>query len=398
MTVLNATVDPSLARLVGGVRERIASRPAQQQPTWEDADSRQEIVSLLAASTPLVSEGEVLRLREGLANVAQGQAVVLQAGDCAEPITDTADDVVDAKVHALAKMEDALQTRSGQPVVKIGRIGGQFAKPRSQTHEVVSGSSLPTYRGALVNDPFPSARARRHEPERMLRAHAAAAAITGRVRSHTEQTVWTSHEALVLDYETPLLRTTTAGEVMLSSAHTVWIGARTNQADHAHVELASRIINPVGCKVTAFTTEESLSAIAQRIDPARQDGKLMLIARMGDSIDRLPALMRTLQQEGYKPIWMSDPMHANTVTASDGRKTRYMEAITRELTAFQDAAASEGVHAGGVHLETTIDAVRECLGTSSDLRDGHAPYTSLCDPRLTLSQAIEVLNHWKIRN
>ncbi|MCT2184470.1 3-deoxy-7-phosphoheptulonate synthase [Brevibacterium casei] len=398
MTVSNPTVDSSPARAAGGVQESIASRPARQQPTWEDTDSRQEVLSLLTASTPLVSEGEVLRLREELASVAQGEAIVVQAGDCAEPITDTADDIVDAKVHALAKMADALRTRGGQPVVKIGRIGGQFAKPRSQTHEVVSGASLPTYRGALVNDPFPSARARRHEPERMLRAHAAATAITGRVRSHAEQMVWTSHEALVLDYELPLLRTTTAGEVMLSSAHSVWIGARTNQADHAHVELASRIINPVGCKVSASTTEDSLSAIARRVDPARQAGKLMLIARMGDSIDRLPALMRALQEQGHEPIWMSDPMHANTVTASDGRKTRYMDAITRELTAFQDAAASVGVHAGGVHLETTIDTVRECLSTWGDLRDGHAPYTSLCDPRLTLSQAIEVLNHWKIGN
>lgn len=398
MTVFNSVVDPCIARLVGEVRESIASRPAQQQPTWEDADSREEVISLLAASTPLVSEGEVLRLREGLANVAQGEGVVLQAGDCAEPITDTADDIVDAKVNALTKMADALRRRSGKPVITIGRIGGQFAKPRSKTHEVVTGSSLPTYRGALVNDPFPSACARRHEPERMLRAHAAATAITGRVRRYAKQTVWTSHEALVLDYETPLLRITTAGEVMLSSAHTVWIGARTNQTDHAHVELASRIINPVGCKVSASTTNDTLTAIARRIDPAREDGKLMLIVRMGDSIDRLPSLMRAIQQEGHKPIWMSDPMHANTVMASDGRKTRYIEAITRELTEFQDAAASEGIHAGGVHLETTIDAVRECLGTSSDLRDRLASYTSLCDPRLTLSQAIEVLNHWKIRN
>lgn len=164
MTVLNSVVDPCIARLMGEVRESIASRPAQQQPTWEDADSREEVISLLAASTPLVSEYEVLRLREGLANVAQGEDVVLQAGDCAEPITDTADDIVDAKVNALAKMADALRRRGGKPVVTIGRIGGQFAKPRSQTHEIVSGSSLPTYRGALINDPFPSARARRHEP------------------------------------------------------------------------------------------------------------------------------------------------------------------------------------------------------------------------------------------
>ena len=379
-------------------RDSIASRPAQEQPTWECREARGEVMAILGASAPLVSEEEIMDLRAQLADVASGMAVVLQAGDCAEPITDTTAGIISAKVQALFTMAETLESKSGKPVVQIGRIGGQFAKPRSQTHELVDGSSLPIYRGALVNDPFPSVRARRHEPGRMIRALSAATAIMSHLRNHDGPPVWSSHEALVLDYEIPQLRATARGEVMLSSAHTIWLGARTNQLDHAHVELASRIINPIGYKISASTTEDDLRAIMDRIDPKRQPGKLTLIVRMGDAIDRLPALMEGVQREGHQPIWMSDPMHANTVTASDGRKTRYIEAIIRELTAFQDAAMAEDIRAGGVHLETTIDAVRECLRGPDDLRSRDDPYTTLCDPRLTVEQAVEVLSHWRVRD
>lgn len=396
MTTLDTAPPANVGDPTADARARIASRPALQQPDWKDEEARDRSMAGLEASAPLVCEEEVWGLRARLADVVHGKAVVLQAGDCAEPITDTTAAIVEAKRSALVSMADALRTRSGRPVVRIGRIGGQFAKPRSRSHETVAGASLPTYRGALVNDPYPSARARRHEPERLLRAHAAAGAILAHIRADPERLMWASHEALVLDYELPQLRTTSSGEVMLSSAHTIWLGARTNQLDHAHVELASRIINPVGCKISGSTTEDDIRGLADRIASNRPAGKLMLIARMGAEVHRLPSLMQALRQEGHRPIWLSDPMHGNTVTAPDGRKVRYLDAMTRELLEFQEAATAEGVCAGGVHLETTIDMVRECLRDPEDHRGGQDPYTSMCDPRLTVDQALELLGHWTI--
>lgn len=377
-------------------RRTVAALPAAQQPTWRDEPPRAQALVALGAGHQIVSESEVTDLRARLRAVADGRAVVLQAGDCAEPMTDTSTVVVEAKARAIDDMSAALAAAGSRPVIRIGRIGGQFGKPRSQTHEMIGGALVPTYRGPLVNDPFPSARAREHEPQRLLRARESAHAVTMALRRRAGNTVWTSHEALVLDYELPQLRLTSHDEVMLTSAHTIWIGARTNQLDHAHVALASRIINPVGCKVSAGISPSELLSLVEKLNPHRESGKLMLIARMGSGIDRLPALMEAVRREGHQPIWMSDPMHGNTTTAADGRKTRYIESITEELRRFQDVARASDSRAGGVHLETTIDDVRECLANKHDLRDGHAPYTTLCDPRLTVAQAIEVLGHWQI--
>lgn len=376
-------------------RTSIAALPAQQQPNWGN-DARDEAIASLEQSAPLVTESEIAELKSRLGEVADGKAVMLQAGDCAEPMTDTVSGVVEQKALALVIMGQLLGHQAGAPVVRIGRIAGQFAKPRSQSHETVSGSLVPTYRGGLVNDPYPSARAREHEPERLLRARAAAEVITEQLRFRGGDRIWTSHEALVLDYELPQIRPTSDGRAMLTSAHTIWIGARTNQIDHAHVALAANIINPVGCKVSANTTPDELAALAEAINPNRETGKLMLIARMGASVDRLPELMNVVKRQGQPAIWLCDPMHGNTLTASDGRKTRYVESIKHELVEFQCAARATGIIVGGVHLETTIDDVKECLVNDQDVRDGHAPYTTLCDPRLTIRQALDVLSRWEI--
>lgn len=381
---------------LGDTRRAIGALPAQQQPIWRDAAARDEAISSLERSAPLVSESEIAELKDRLRAVANGNAFLLQAGDCAEPTTDTASDVVENKAHALDVMSQMLQRRAHAPAVRVGRIAGQFAKPRSQSHETVGGSLIPTYRGGLVNDPYPAARAREHEPQRLVRARTAAEVTTQRLRRRSGDRIWTSHEALVLDYELPQIRPTSDGQAMLGSAHTIWIGVRTSQLDHAHVALAASIINPVGCKVSASTTPEELVSLTNAINPNRETGRLMLIARMGTSVDRLPALMDAVKREGHPAIWLTDPMHGNTLTAADGRKTRYLEAIKSELVEFQRAARATGVIAGGVHLETTIDDVKECLINDEDVREGHHPYTSLCDPRLTIPQAVEVLYHWQI--
>lgn len=389
------SINTALITPVQDTRTAIGAFPAQQQPNW-DHDARNQAIVSLERSALLVSEAEINELKDRLQEVVDGEAVMLQAGDCAEPMTDTASDVVEQKALALDIMGQVLKHTTGAPVLRIGRIAGQFAKPRSQSHETVSGSLIPTYRGALVNDPYPSARAREHDPERLVRARAAAEVITGQLRSRGGDRIWTSHEALVLDYELPQIRPTSDGRAMLTSAHTVWIGARTNQIDHAHVALAASIINPVGCKVAANTTPDELVALVDAINPDRETGKLMLIARMGADVDRLPGLMNAVKRQGQPAIWLCDPMHGNTLTAADGRKTRYVQTIRNELVEFQRAARTTGIVAGGVHLETTIDDVKECLVNDQDVRDGHDPYTTLCDPRLTIRQALDVLSHWEI--
>ncbi len=380
---------------VADTRLAVRALPALQQPGWALHRDRDEALSILERSVPLVTESEVIELKDQLGRVAAGHALVLQAGDCAEPIADTDSETVGSKVRALRTMSLVLEERTHRPVVRIGRIAGQYAKPRSQTHETVGGSSIPTYRGALVNHPFPSVRARAHEPQRLLRAHTAAETITRQLRCLAPEQVWTSHEALVLDYELPQVRPTSDGRAMLSSAHTVWIGARTAQRDHAHIALAARVTNPVGLKVSPTTTPADLAAIVETVDPDREHGRLMLIARMGSRVDRLPGLMEAIKRKGHPVIWMCDPMHANTMTAADGRKTRYLDAVAAELVAFQRAARSAEVVAGGVHLETTVDDVRECLRDPLDQRDAGDRYTTLCDPRLTTEQAAEVLAHWE---
>lgn len=392
MTRINTTLRESIE----DTRRAIEALPAQQQPNWHDREARDDAVSFLERSAPLVTESEIAELADRLRAVANGRAILLQAGDCAEPLADTAPGIVEDKARALDLMAQVLERRTGAPAVRIGRIAGQFAKPRSKPYEVVGGIPLPTYRGALINDPRPSARAREHEPGRLFRARAAAEAITLQLRLRAGETIWTSHEALVLDYELPQLRPTTDGRTMLGSAHTVWIGARTNGLDQAHISLASNIVNPVGCKVSAGVGPDALAALANAVDPEREPGRLMLVSRMGAAIDRLPALMDAVKREGHPVIWLCDPMHGNTLTAADGRKTRYLEAIANEIVAFQRAARAAGVVAGGLHLETTVEDVKECLINEQDPRECSDPYTSLCDPRLTIRQAVEMLSLWNL--
>lgn len=392
MTSSTAGTGESTARL----RWMLRGLPAQQQPEWPDVTALGNARTALERSAPLVLESEIAEFKNQLRSVAEGDALILQAGDCAEPMTDTSAAVVERKAQALRAMSIVLEEGTGLPVVQVGRIAGQFAKPRSKSHESVGDELIPSYRGPAVNDPHPSAEAREHRPERLVAARKAAGAIAEHLRSRRGDRIWMSHEALVLDYELPQIRPATNGRSVLTSAHTVWVGARTNQIDHAHISLIANVINPVGCKVSPDLSPEQLVALVNMVDPDREPGRLMLIARMGPKAEQLPALMTAVKKAGHPAIWLCDPMHGNTVEATDGRKTRYLTDITHELNWFQYAADSTGSIAGGMHLETTVDAVQECLTRSGDERAADAPYTTLCDPRLTLQQAAEVVSHWKI--
>jgi len=289
-------------------------------------------------------------------------------------------------------------------VVRVGRLAGQFAKPRSRPVETVDGVDLPAFRGLMVNSPERNALARRPDPLRMLLCHRAASTAMGYLwrasswRPNTSGPVWTSHEALVLDYELPQIRHLSGGRLMLGSTHWPWIGDRTRQIDGAHVRLFSAISNPVACKVGPGMTPDELKALCAALDPAREPGRLTLIARLGADLvaQRLPELVAAVRAAGHPVIWLCDPMHANTVIAADGRKTRQVDTIVREVRAFQEAVTAAGGVAGGLHLETTPDEVSECVA-DADALSVHRPddrYTTLCDPRLNPEQALAVVANW----
>ncbi|ONK15542.1 3-deoxy-7-phosphoheptulonate synthase [Streptomyces sp. MP131-18] len=381
----------------------IKSETARQQPRWDDAEHVRRVREELGAAPALVGADDVYTLRSVLAAVAAGQAHVIQAGDCAEdPAESTAGDVA-RKAGLLDVLAGVLKGITHRPVVRAGRIAGQFGKPRSHPTERVGELELPVYRGHIVNGPEPDPQGRRPDPQRLLDCYQAA----GEVMDHLgwrrrpdgpriDPPVWTSHEALVLDYEVPLLRRDAAGRTFLASTHWPWIGERTRQADGAHVTLLAAVANPVACKVGPGMTTGDLLALCERLDPGREPGRLTLIARMGATAvaDRLPPLVAAVRAAGHPVIWLTDPMHGNTVTAPDGLKTRYVEWIVREVQDFQAAVrAGEGV-AGGIHLETTPDQVTECVPNPSAVDETRDKYTSLCDPRLRPEQAVSVVSAW----
>ncbi|NUT49061.1 MAG: phospho-2-dehydro-3-deoxyheptonate aldolase, partial [Saccharothrix sp.] len=274
----------------------------------------------------------------------------------------------------------------------VGRLAGQFAKPRSRPTVVVDGVELPVYRGDLVNAPHPDARARQADPARLIAGYQAARAATGRLRlAHPR--LWTSHEALVLDYELPMVRPDERGVPLLTSTHWPWIGDRTRAVDGAHVRLLASITNPVACKVGPGTTPAQVRALCARLDPEREPGRLTLIARLGaDRVSALlPPLVEVVRAAGHPVIWLCDPMHGNTVTDAAGRKTRLVDTVVREVAGFVAAVRAAGGVAGGLHLETTPDEVEECGWGGFPT----GPYTSLCDPRLNPGQALAVVAAWR---
>ncbi|MFF8594435.1 3-deoxy-7-phosphoheptulonate synthase [Streptomyces sp. NPDC015220] len=378
---------------------------ALQQPPWEDTARVAEVRAELARRPALVEPRDVDRLHTLLARVAAGEAHVMQAGDCAEDPAESTADHVARKAGLLNMLAGALEMESGRPVVRVGRIAGQYGKPRSQSFERVGALELPSYRGHMVNSPLPDPELRRPEPLRILTGYDAAHTVMGHLGWHGPHSgapigapVWTSHEALLLDYEVPMVRRHEDGRPLLTSTHWPWIGERTRQVDGAHVTLLAAVANPVACKVGPTMTAGDLLALCERLDPARVPGRLTLIARMGAGTvtERLPGLVAAVRAAGHPVIWLSDPMHGNTVTAPGGLKTRLVRTVATEIEGFRAAVVAGGGTPGGLHLETTPDDVSECVADESALDAVGTAYASFCDPRLNPAQALAAVGAWSV--
>ncbi|MFC0439917.1 3-deoxy-7-phosphoheptulonate synthase [Kutzneria buriramensis] len=382
----------------------VRRKPAAQQPQWEDRARIRRVREELATRPALVSAADTHRLRGMLARVAAGEATVVQAGDCAEDPAECVVGYVARKAGLLDVLAGTMKMITHKPVVRAARIAGQFAKPRSSPTERVGDLELPVYRGHMVNSPEPDPEGRRPDPDRLLMGYRAASDAMGHLGwlgasrlSIIDTPVWTSHEALLLDYEIPMVRAGGDGRPLLTSTHWPWIGDRTRQLDGAHVELLSRVVNPVACKVGPSSQRDELLALCQRLDPERAPGRLTLIARMGAAgvVDLLPPLVRAVKAAGHPVVWLCDPMHGNTITAPDGLKTRLMDTVVREVEEFQSAVRAGGGIPGGLHLETTPDEVTECVSSESHLTEVGTKYTSFCDPRLNPSQAVHAVTAWQ---
>ncbi|MFD6888678.1 3-deoxy-7-phosphoheptulonate synthase [Streptomyces sp. NPDC059957] len=375
----------------------------EQQPVWADPGRAADVRAELAARPGLVGWEEVQMLRMLMAEAAVGTYQVIQAGDCAEDPAECGPQAVNRKIGLIDALAGVMKINTGKPVIRIGRIAGQFAKPRSSPTEIVDGRELPVYRGHLVNGPGATAEERRADPERMLSCYAAADQATTLLRQRTGAwmpptgaPVWTSHEALVLDYERPLLRRTAGGQRYLSSTHLPWIGERTRDPQGSHVRLLAQVANPVACKVGPTMSPAELVDLCTRLDPGKEPGRLTLIARMGvDQVAaRLPALVAAVREAGHPVSWLCDPMHGNTIKTLSGMKTRSVQTVIEEVVAFQQAVGAAGGIAAGLHLETTPDDVTECVWSEGQWAEVHTRYTTLCDPRLNPRQAVAVAGAW----
>lgn len=374
---------------------------ARQQPVWRDVRGLNRVRGELLGRPGLVTAEDTARLRWLLGRVVTGDHRVLQAGDCAEDPAECTPHGVRARTAVLDTLAETMSARTGHHVVRVGRMAGQFAKPRSSPTDRVGDLELPAYRGPMVNAPEADPVAREPDPGRLLTGYDLSRTVHSALAEHGRDpasaprtAIWTSHEALLLDYELPLLRRLDDGGVLLASTHLPWIGERTRQVDGAHVHLLARVVNPVACKVGPTMAVDELLALCEVLDPDRQPGRLTLIARMGFGTVRrtLPNLVRAVRAAGHPVIWLCDPMHGNTVRAADGRKTRVVVSVIREVEGFQDAVLAERGVAGGLHLEATAQPVAECVRTAG--QEPGTPYTTLCDPRLNLTQADEVVRAW----
>jgi 3-deoxy-7-phosphoheptulonate synthase len=368
----------------------------RQQPDYPDPVALEAALRELSAYPPLVPLAQADALRDALAGAQSGRAFLLQGGDCAESFAEFSVENIRTSAALLQAMAQRLAAASGLPVVRIGRMAGQFAKPRSRSHEERNGLSLPMYRGDIVNGIAFEAAERVPDPERMFRAYSQSAATLAQLGTHAEaraEALYTSHEALLLPYEEALVRReglTFYG----SSAHFLWIGDRTRFPGSAHVELLRGLANPLGIKCGPSLEPETLLTLLGALNPGRQAGRVTLISRMGAEriTERLPPLLRVVREEGHPVLWVCDPMHGNTVRARSGYKTRPLSAIQTELELFFALTAAEKARAGGLHVEMTGRDVTECTGgpipvTEQDLG---ARYHSHCDPRLNPAQAMEV--------
>ncbi|GAA2264351.1 phenazine biosynthesis protein PhzC [Streptomyces atrovirens] len=389
---------------MSNTRLLIPSRAAQQ-PDWTRWDDLDRVLGELARRPALVSEETTAALREELAFVARGTAFVIQAGDCAELFSDSGPERIRAKATALHALGDLFESLTKLPVVRIGRFAGQYAKPRSNPWEQLpDGTRVPVYRGDAVNGAEATASARQPDPHRLLRAYELAqrALVELRTAPPASGTVsavlaptYISHEALLLEYEHALLRSDARGGRYASSAPFLWIGERTRQPDHAHIDLAATVSNPVGVKVGPDASPADVTALLDRLNPGNQPGRLTLIVRMGaERIGvALPALLAGLGPRAAEAVWMTDPMHGNTRTTAAGQKSRVLTDVLSEVETFFTVMRAHGLHAGGLHLESAPDDVTECVLRTEDLAvDTPLPrYESACDPRLNPAQAAEVV-------
>ena len=425
------------------------AKPRVQMPDYPDAVALSAVEAQLSKYPPLVFAGEARRLKKQLALAAEGKAFLLQGGDCAESFAEFSADNIRDTFRVMLQMAVVLTYAAKVPVIKVGRMAGQFAKPRSAPTELIGGVEYPSYRGDIINGFEATPEARTPDPQRMLQAYTQAAASlnllrafsTGgfadihRVHSWTlgfaehdkaeryremanrisdaldfmnaagvnSQTAnelsrvdfYTSHEALLLEYEEALARVDSiTGQIVAGSGHMIWIGDRTRQPDGAHVEFARGVLNPIGLKCGPTTTAEDLKVLMAKLNPENEAGRLTLIARFGAGKvgDILPRLIRCVQEEGAKVLWSCDPMHGNTIKAASGYKTRPFDSVLREVREFFQVHKAEGTVPGGVHFEMTGQDVTECTGGLRAVSDESLAdrYHTACDPRLNASQSLEL--------
>ncbi|WP_433227787.1 3-deoxy-7-phosphoheptulonate synthase [Actinomadura formosensis] len=383
-------VDRLLARRL----DEALARPAAQQPRWPEPEQASAVIGRLHHADPIVAPEETARLSGRLASVARGAAFLLQGGDCAETFAGNTESHLRANLRVLERMAAVLGRAAGMPVVKIARMAGQYAKPRSNAVDTLG---LPVYRGDIVNSAERTPAARTPDPHRMARAHANAAGAMELVRGLCAGEVYISHEMLLLDYERAVLWVDAAGpEPLLSSglAHFPWIGDRTRQLDGAHVAFAELLANPIGLKIGPSVTPEQAVEYVRRLDPHRTPGRLTLVSRMGHTLvrDVLPPIVEKVNASGHEVIWQCDPMHGNTRTSGNGYKTRHFDHVVDEIAGFFEVHRRLGTHPGGIHVEVTGDDVTECLGGSSGIAETDLParYRTACDPRLNAGQAGEL--------
>ena len=420
--------------------------PISQQPSWQDSEVFNASVKELSALPPLVFAGEVDILRERLAAAAQGKAFLLEGGDCAETFEGATADKISARVKTILQMAVVLTYGAAMPVIKMGRMAGQFAKPRSSNDETRNGVTLPAYRGDIVNGYDFTPESRAHDASRMLRAYHTSASTLNLIRAFTQGgfadlrlvhtwnkgftenpaharyeslardidraikfmascgadfealkrvEFFASHEALLLDYERALTRIDSrTGLPYGTSGHFLWIGERTRELDHAHVDFLSRVRNPIGVKLGPSTSGDDALRLIDKLDPEREPGRLTFITRMGagNIREKLPSLVEKVTASGAQVLWVTDPMHGNTVTSPNGYKTRNFDDVIDEVRGFFEVHHALGTVPGGLHVEMTGDDVAECLG-GADPIDQEAfldRYESVCDPRLNHMQSLEM--------
>jgi 3-deoxy-7-phosphoheptulonate synthase len=362
--------------------------PALQQPPWNSEEVLSSVREELAGRAPLTDCGAHARLQQQLALVAAGRSFLLQGGDCAELFSDSGPERIAAKAAQLADLAGVFEGIAGVPAVRIGRLAGQYAKPRSEPLETLAdGRTVPVYRGDAVNGTEPTPEDRVSDPRRLLAAYEHAGTALRVLGRGTGRGLYTSHEALLLDYEEPLTRTCDChGETYASSAPFVWIGDRTRQPGGAHLDWAERIANPVGVKVGKTADHGEIEEIVERLTAGRPAGRLSLIVRMGAGPigGRLPGLVERL---GDRVIWVSDPMHGNTTVRATGQKTRLVPAVLEEVEQFIRILSAAGLRPGGLHLELTPAAVDECVDSAAELSAAAVGFRSACDPRLNAAQS-----------